>query len=182
VDGGVTPSIGKVAAVVAALGPDFPVFVLVRPRPGDFLYSSEEVGTPGIASVEAAGGTWVSLRAYVQLQHSSLAVMVVAPLPVTAPSPDSPPHGNAPPQVDVMTRDVLAVKGVGARCVCVRSACPVCVSVAVACSGAPRCAAHWVLRCCFRSCSGVVVGCLTSDGDVDEPMLMGLVAAARPLR
>lgn len=38
--GGVTPSAGKIRRAVALAG--VPVFVLVRPRPGDFLYSDEE--------------------------------------------------------------------------------------------------------------------------------------------
>ena len=38
--GGVTPSIGKIKATVEEL--DIPVFVLIRPRKGDFLYSADE--------------------------------------------------------------------------------------------------------------------------------------------
>lgn len=39
--GGVTPSAGLVAAVWDRI--DIPLFVLVRPRPGDFLYSDDEL-------------------------------------------------------------------------------------------------------------------------------------------
>ena len=39
--GGVTPSAGLVAAVWDKI--DIPLFVLVRPRPGDFLYSDDEL-------------------------------------------------------------------------------------------------------------------------------------------
>ena len=39
--GGVTPSAGLIAAVWDKI--DIPLFVLVRPRPGDFLYSDDEL-------------------------------------------------------------------------------------------------------------------------------------------
>jgi copper homeostasis protein len=42
VEGGVTPSHGKIAAVVR-LAKAVPVHVLIRPRPGDFVYSAEEL-------------------------------------------------------------------------------------------------------------------------------------------
>lgn len=42
-EGGLTPSLGMLKQVKSMLGPTFPVFVLVRPRGGDFLYSSDEV-------------------------------------------------------------------------------------------------------------------------------------------
>ena len=41
VDGGVTPSYGLIGAALAAT--PLPVNVLIRPRPGDFVYSDEEV-------------------------------------------------------------------------------------------------------------------------------------------
>jgi len=41
--GGVTPSAGLTASVLAAT--ELPVHVLVRPRPGDFCYDASEIGT-----------------------------------------------------------------------------------------------------------------------------------------
>jgi copper homeostasis protein len=83
--GGVTPSAGLIGAVRAKVA--IPLFVLVRPRPGDFLYSSDER--------------------------------------------------------DVMRRDVAQAKSLGA--------------------------------------DGVVVGALTSDGDVDAEVMRELVGLARPM-
>lgn len=45
IDGGVTPSVGKIKDAVRqcnAAEPAIPVFVLIRPRAGDFVYSLEE--------------------------------------------------------------------------------------------------------------------------------------------
>jgi copper homeostasis protein len=44
IEGGVTPSHGKIRSVVGVAG-DVPVHVLIRPRPGDFLYSADEIAT-----------------------------------------------------------------------------------------------------------------------------------------
>src|SRR5438552_10767256 len=41
IEGGTTPSAGTLAVCRARL--DFPIFVLVRPRGGDFLYSAAEL-------------------------------------------------------------------------------------------------------------------------------------------
>jgi copper homeostasis protein len=43
IDGGLTPSLGKIEAVVRAVAP-LPVHVLVRPRAGDFCYDEIELG------------------------------------------------------------------------------------------------------------------------------------------
>lgn len=58
-EGGLTPSIGLVRAAVASGIKD--VNVLVRPRPGDFLYTEEELGVMAddIKAVIAAGATGV---------------------------------------------------------------------------------------------------------------------------
>jgi copper homeostasis protein len=60
VDGGVTPSFGKIQAVVAAARP-LPVHVLVRPRAGDFLYSAAELEVMrlDVAAAAAAGAAGV---------------------------------------------------------------------------------------------------------------------------
>jgi copper homeostasis protein len=51
-DGGTTPSTGLTAAVIDAT--KLPVFVLIRPRAGDFVYSDEEIDLM-LREVEAAG-------------------------------------------------------------------------------------------------------------------------------
>ncbi len=55
VEGGVTPSLGKIEAVVAAASP-LPVHVLVRPRGGDFCYDGDEVALMLRDVAAAAGG------------------------------------------------------------------------------------------------------------------------------
>jgi len=42
-EGGTTPSIGMFRVVKKTLGSDFPVYVMIRPRGGDFLYSQWEL-------------------------------------------------------------------------------------------------------------------------------------------
>ncbi|WP_227878495.1 copper homeostasis protein CutC [Arthrobacter dokdonensis] len=49
--GGVTPSQGTVERVLAATGGGFGIHVLVRPRPGNFVYDADDVAT---AEAEAA--------------------------------------------------------------------------------------------------------------------------------
>ena len=51
-DGGTTPSTGLTAAVVE--GAQLPVFVLIRPRAGDFVYSDDEIDLMS-RDVETAG-------------------------------------------------------------------------------------------------------------------------------
>lgn len=66
--GGLTPSIGVIEQAVEAArdagAPDF-VHVLVRPRPGGFVYSADEVATTvrDIRAVRAAGGAGVVIGA-----------------------------------------------------------------------------------------------------------------------
>ena len=50
-DGGTTPSAGMISAVKAAVR--IPVFVIIRPRGGGFVYSSEEIGVMRL-DIEAA--------------------------------------------------------------------------------------------------------------------------------
>ncbi|AJT42622.1 copper homeostasis protein CutC [Psychromicrobium lacuslunae] len=50
--GGVTPSAGLIASVLDAS--ELPVQALIRPRPGDFCYSPEELATAVLESVECA--------------------------------------------------------------------------------------------------------------------------------
>lgn len=56
VEGGVTPSAGKVAAVVR-VADEVPVHVLIRPRAGDFFYDDDEIGVMlvDIAQCKALG-------------------------------------------------------------------------------------------------------------------------------
>lgn len=60
IDGGVTPSIGKIEAVVRAVAP-LPVHVLVRPRAGDFCYDEIELGIMerDIEAAAAAGAVGI---------------------------------------------------------------------------------------------------------------------------
>jgi copper homeostasis protein len=51
-DGGTTPSTGLTAAIIDAT--KLPVFVLIRPRAGDFVYSDEEIDLM-LREVETAG-------------------------------------------------------------------------------------------------------------------------------
>ena len=53
-EGGLTPSLGKIEAVVRAAAP-LPVYVLVRPRAGDFCYSPDELRVMA-RDVEVAAG------------------------------------------------------------------------------------------------------------------------------
>jgi copper homeostasis protein len=64
VEGGVTPSVGKIEAVVAAVAP-LPVHVLVRPRGGDFCYDGDEVGVMlrDVGAAGAAGAAGVAVGA-----------------------------------------------------------------------------------------------------------------------
>jgi copper homeostasis protein len=63
VDGGVTPSHGKLAGTLAAV--TIPVHVLVRPRPGDFCYSPGELAViaADIAHCKALGAAGVVIGA-----------------------------------------------------------------------------------------------------------------------
>lgn len=62
-DGGVTPSIGVIKAAIATGIPR--INVLVRPRPGDFLYSDEEISImlKDIESAVIAGATGIVIGA-----------------------------------------------------------------------------------------------------------------------
>ena len=62
-DGGVTPSIGVIKAAIATGIPG--INVLVRPRPGDFLYSDEEISImiKDIESAVIAGATGIVIGA-----------------------------------------------------------------------------------------------------------------------
>lgn len=87
-EGGLTPSPGLVAAVLAAVA--VPVCVLVRPRAGDFLYDAAELDVMlrDIAALRDAGVAGVvvgALAADGRLDAGAMAAMVAAagPLSVT---------------------------------------------------------------------------------------------------
>lgn len=87
-DGGTTPSTGLTAAVID--GTQLPIFVLIRPRAGDFVYADDEidlmtrdVATAGI--IGAAGivtGALTSDRS-VDVEQTRALVKAAAGLPVT---------------------------------------------------------------------------------------------------
>jgi copper homeostasis protein len=58
-EGGITPSLGTIRAAVRAVG--IPVYVMVRPRGGDFLYSPAEYATmlDDVAAIRDAGAAGV---------------------------------------------------------------------------------------------------------------------------
>lgn len=63
IEGGLTPSIGLIRAVVAAA--PVPLHVLIRPRAGDFLYDDDEttIMLADIEACKAAGAAGVVVRA-----------------------------------------------------------------------------------------------------------------------
>ena len=78
--GGLTPSLGAVEQAVAV---GVPVYVLVRPRPGDFCYNLDEVSQMmrDVELVLDAGATGVSIGALTEDQHlSMLALKPIADL------------------------------------------------------------------------------------------------------
>ena len=87
-DGGTTPSTGLTAAVID--GTQLPIFVLIRPRAGDFVYADDEidlmtrdVATAGL--IGAAGivtGALTSDRS-VDVEQTRALVKAAAGLPVT---------------------------------------------------------------------------------------------------
>ena len=87
-DGGTTPSTGLTAAVVA--GTQLPVFVLIRPRAGDFVYSDDEIdlmrrdvetaSVIGVAGIVT--GALTSDRS-VDVEQTRALVKAAAGLPVT---------------------------------------------------------------------------------------------------
>ena len=59
--GGITPSAGLIDGALAAVGSDFPVHVLVRPRPGDFCFDERELSVvlEDVRRAAAAGAAGV---------------------------------------------------------------------------------------------------------------------------
>lgn len=89
VEGGTTPSIGLVKAVLRSV-PAVSVHVMIRPRGGDFLYSKAEldVMTEDIVNIKAAGAHGIVLGVLSpdgRVDESALRrlVTLAAPLPVT---------------------------------------------------------------------------------------------------
>lgn len=87
-EGGLTPSVGLLEAVVAATA--LPVFVMLRPRGGDFVYDEVELDVVHrdlrhLAAAGAAGFVFGALRPNGHLDRDALAAVVhaAAPLPVT---------------------------------------------------------------------------------------------------
>jgi len=87
-DGGTTPSAGMISAVKAAVR--IPVFVIVRPRGGDFVYSDTELGVMRLdieaARMLGADGVVIGMLtkdARVDVDHARPLVDAAAGLPVT---------------------------------------------------------------------------------------------------
>ena len=87
-EGGLTPSLGLVEAVVAAT--PLPVFVMLRPRAGDFVYDDDERDVVRrdlvrLAAAGAAGFVFGALRVDGHLDRDAIAAVVDAAggLPVT---------------------------------------------------------------------------------------------------
>lgn len=87
-EGGVTPSPGLQVAAVAA-GP-LPVYVLIRPRGGDFLYAEREwhIIYDDISRAGALGACGVVIGAldadgYLEVKHLSRAVQEAGPMDIT---------------------------------------------------------------------------------------------------
>lgn len=87
-DGGTTPSAGLIAAVVEQT--HLPVFVLIRPRAGGFVYSSDEIDAM-TRDIELAGGAGIAgivigaLTSHggVDVEHIRTLMKAAAGLPVT---------------------------------------------------------------------------------------------------
>jgi copper homeostasis protein len=87
-EGGTSPSIGLVKEVLGQIG--IPVFIMVRPRGGDFCYSEDEILTM-IADIEImkeykpAGFVFGLLRedGNIDIKNTSRLIKVASPLPIT---------------------------------------------------------------------------------------------------
>lgn len=87
-EGGLTPSLGMLQATLAAV--QVPVFAMLRPRAGDFLYDAEELAllradAEHLAAAGASGFVFGALRPDGQLDRDAIAAIVraIAPLPLT---------------------------------------------------------------------------------------------------
>lgn len=87
-EGGLTPSLGLIRAVRSRLAID--VFILIRPRSGDFLYSNEELQIMQedirIASTEGAQGVVLGVltpEGDVDVQRTAVLVQQAGPMQVT---------------------------------------------------------------------------------------------------
>ena len=87
-DGGTTPSAGTIGTTLARV--KAPVFVMIRPRGGDFLYTGVEldVMTRDIATARSLGAHGIVLGVLtrdgtVDVEHTSALVEAARPLPVT---------------------------------------------------------------------------------------------------
>lgn len=88
VEGGTTPSAGMIEECVARLG--IPVFVIVRPRGGDFLYTSSEITVMlrDIAHAKTLGAAGIvagALERDASISRTAMRELLIAaaPLPVT---------------------------------------------------------------------------------------------------
>lgn len=104
--GGITPSAGLIESVVSGVEPEFPVHVLVRPRPGDFCYSPDDLDVmmEDVRRAVAAGAAGVVIGSLHRVKTGLVIDRVVLDLVVEAASGAEVTFHRAFDLVDDLTR------------------------------------------------------------------------------